>query len=309
MKDAQILVKNSQNLPQIIDEFLFEADVSQTTQNTYSKAVNKFLAWHMARTDESPTRRDILLFKKHLEEAEFSNLSISTYMTGLRRFFSHLASTYQTANIAENIKGAKRPRGHLKDSLSRQEVKRLLDFECKTITDYRDKAVLYLKICTGIRDIGIINANVGDITKRGDARVLVVKGKGASSKDEFLVLVDNVYSVLLDYFAQRGKIKSTDPLICSHSNRNRSGRISSRSLHRAVAKRLEDAGLKTERITPHSLRHTAASLAIQGMTEELGVPDALQVQRMMRHRNIQTTLTYIHDQDRLKNPAENFIKW
>ncbi len=54
-------------------------------------------------------------------------------------------------------------------------------------------------------------------------------------------------------------------------------------------------------ISPHSLRHTAATLALtHGATIR-------QVQAMLGHADIQTTMIYLHEQDRIVHAAEHHI--
>ena len=55
------------------------------------------------------------------------------------------------------------------------------------------------------------------------------------------------------------------------------------------------------RITPHSLRHSAATIAL-----EHGAP-LHQVQDMLRHADIQTTMLYTHNKERITNAAEHRI--
>ena len=71
---------------------------------------------------------------------------------------------------------------------------------------------------------------------------------------------------------------------------------------------LGEAGLLTlsagqtgqlRRITPHSLRHSAATIAL-----ERGAP-LHQVQAMLRHAEIQTTMLYTHNKERITNAAEH----
>ena len=50
-------------------------------------------------------------------------------------------------------------------------------------------------------------------------------------------------------------------------------------------------------ISPHSLRHTAASLALENGAE------LHQVQQMLRHADIQTTELYTHHKDRISHTA------
>jgi site-specific recombinase XerD len=55
------------------------------------------------------------------------------------------------------------------------------------------------------------------------------------------------------------------------------------------------------RITPHSIRHSTATIAL-----ERGAP-LHQVQDMLRHADIQTTMLYTHNKERITNAAEHRI--
>ncbi len=63
------------------------------------------------------------------------------------------------------------------------------------------------------------------------------------------------------------------------------------------------AGVRGERKTTHSLRHTAISSAVRH-----GAP-VQKVRAMARHANIETTMIYYHEIDRIENPAEAFISY
>ena len=65
--------------------------------------------------------------------------------------------------------------------------------------------------------------------------------------------------------------------------------------------RLKAVGLKTSKVTAHSLRHTAGTIAL------LGGADLLAVKEMLRHADINTTLVYTHNLNRLSKGAEKFI--
>lgn len=65
---------------------------------------------------------------------------------------------------------------------------------------------------------------------------------------------------------------------------------------------LKDCGLVDTKITPHSLRHTAATLNLLrgGSLEE--------TKRFMRHTNISSTLIYAHHINRMKDDSQNQIE-
>ena len=64
---------------------------------------------------------------------------------------------------------------------------------------------------------------------------------------------------------------------------------------------LIEIDLKSDRLTAHSLRHTAATLnLLNGGTVE-------ETKQLLGHANINTTLIYSHALERAKNDSENRI--
>lgn len=288
-----------------IDRFLRDAQINEVTKKNYRSTLTHFFEWH--GNSSLPTKQDILSYLDTLRSGGLNENSVTTKLAALKSFFSYY-SAEGLPNPTAQIKSAKRPSEHLKDSLTRDEVRRLMDFECYSVVDYRDKAVLMLKLAAGLRDVELYRANIGDLSHKRDQRILYVCGKGRTSKDEWVILRPEVYSTLLEYLRERGNPKSDEPLIATHGNKG-SGRASARTLHRITYSRLLDAGLKRQRISPHTLRHTCADLAILGMEEEHGVADPLKVQKLLRHKSINTSLKYIRNASRLTNGAEHYIRW
>lgn len=90
------------------------------------------------------------------------------------------------------------------------------------------------------------------------------------------------------------------PLWISLGDRTKGERLSTRQIYRTIKQAAERAGLPPETST-HTLRHTGCTLALEaGATLH-------QVQIHARHKNINTTLRYIHQRDKLNNSAADFI--
>ena len=75
-------------------------------------------------------------------------------------------------------------------------------------------------------------------------------------------------------------------------------RLKTRSLREIVKRAMRLAGFDDDRLTTHSLRHTAVTLAL------LGGASLQQAQSMARHANINTTLVCSHDLDRVSQAGE-----
>jgi integrase/recombinase XerD len=290
---------------EIIDRWLASLDVKQTTVDTYRRAIRAFLLWTASHGITRPLREDILAYKRFLESADKSTYTVGSYLTTVRRFFAWLEAEQLYPDVAKNVRGPKRPRGYAKEALTREQARRLVDSidPSDGVTGFRDLALVNLLLRTGIREIEAVRADVGDIGKESGFLVLRVHGKGRDSKDDFVVLTADSYSPLADYLAARGKVGNDEPLFLSHGNRNKNGRLTTRAIRGIVDERLERAGLKEERVSCHSLRHTCATLAL------LGGADVISVKEMLRHENINTTMVYVHSLNRVQDGAEKFVEF
>jgi len=282
--------------------FLADLDVMDRTRETYGKAVNNFMIWIQDQGIVRPRRQDILAYRAALVEEGKSSYTVNSYVTAVRRFFSYLEAEGLYPNIAKGVRGPKKPKGFNKEALTALQARRLLDtIDQDGIRSLRDYTVINLMLRTGMRDIEVTRADVGDIGQEGGELVLRVHGKGRDSKDSFVLLTTETYEPIADYLAARGNPGSYEPLFIAHGNRNNGGRLTTRSVSRLVSNRLCQAGLKSDRVTAQSLRHTAATLALLGGADLLGVKD------MLRHSDVNTTLIYAHNLRRVSAGAEKCV--
>lgn len=301
-------------LERAVEKFLATLDTKQITKETYRRALRVFEIWIKDKGYIRPQREHILEYKDYLKDKSIvdaggevktlSPLTVTAYLTAVRRFFAFLEAEKLYPNIARDIKGLKRPKGFLKDTLTKDEVIRLLKgIKKDCLNALRDFAMINLMIRTGLRTIEVSRALIGDIGRDGGETTLKVWGKGRDTKDDFVILTEQAYKPILDYIQARGETKLSEPLFISHSNRNQAEALTTRSVRRIIEDRLTNVGLKTSKITAHSLRHTAGTMAL------LNGADILSVKEMLRHSNINTTLIYTHNINRLSKGAEKFIEF
>ena len=108
-----------------------------------------------------------------------------------------------------------------------------------------------------------------------------------------------VEAMIKEYLEARGNVDANAPLFAGIGNRNKGGRLTTDTISRIVKKAFKANGMNSKRLTAHSLRHSAATaMLLSGM-------ELTQVQQVLRHKNINTTLVYSHHLDRLKNYAED----
>jgi len=289
-------------LESFIAEFLRAQDVRESSRETYRKGLKRFLTWLQSRGVTSPTRETLLEYKDALRDAGLSPLSVSSYIVTVRKFFTWLETTRGLPNIARGIKGARRTRGFRKDPLTLPQAQELLaSIDRREILGLRDHALITLLTTTGLRTIEAIRADVGDIRQEGGEALLWIQGKGRDTKDEPAVLPAETLKPLYEYLAARGPAKKDAPLFTSLSNRNGGGRLNTRTLRRIIKDRLRAIGIDSDRLTAHSLRHTAITLSLKGGAT------IQEAQALARHANINTTLIYSHNIDRIKQAPERRI--
>ena len=146
----------------------------------------------------------------------------------------------------------------------------------------------------------MVRANIEDLRPKSDKTILHVQGKAWSNKSDFVILLPEVHKAIDEYLKNRKPLSAKEPLFASAGNRSK-GRLSTRAIRERVNHYLIQAGIKRKTVTTHSLRHTAATLAL-----EAGAP-IFEVKNMLRHSNIETTMIYAHEVNRIKNGAEHYI--
>ena len=206
-------------------------------------------------------------------------------------------------DITESIKNERIKNQISKPILTIDQAKHLLLHTKKIrkyIWHYRDHAMIYLMITTGMRSIEIRRARIKDLRVVNNQLILYVQGKGRNSADEFVKISKGVKEALNDYLNKR---KDKNPyLFISHSKRSDIPYLSRTFFIRMFKRVLKDTGLEDTGITPHSLRHTAATLnLLRGASLEA-------TKRFMRHASMSSTLIYSHHISRLKDDSENQIE-
>jgi integrase/recombinase XerD len=303
--DEQILFE------QIINQFISEIDVKSTSKETYKRQLKAFSCWweEILNYKKDLTREDILAFKSYLEKKSLSPLTISSYILVVRKFFEWREGIgIGYPNPAKGIKGSKRAKGFRKDPLILSQISKVLtNIDTNNLIGKRDFALINLLIRTGLRTIEIIRTDRDDIRQESGTPVLWIQGKGRDVKDEFVVLTEDTLEPINDYFnyVKKAKIKFLKgkiPIFVSLSKRNKGKRLTTRTISRIVKERLRDVNIDSERLTAHSLRHTAITLALQAGAS------IQEAQALGRHSNINTTMIYAHNINRIENAPERKIE-
>ena len=286
----------------IFERFINYLDASPKTVETYKKALRQFFNYLGVHGIRQPQREDVLAFRDDLKASGLKPTTVQNYITATRIFFKWTEQEGLYPNIAEHVKGAKLDKNHKKDYLTSRQAKEVLaNVETDTEEGLRNYAILSLMVTGGLRTIEVSRADVGDLRTLGENTVLFVQGKGREEKTEYIKISAPVEKAIRSYLKARENVEEGQPLFTSTSNNSRGKRITTRTVSAIVKNALKNAGYDSARLTAHSLRHTAITLAL------LAGREITEVQQFARHANLNTTMIYNHALDQAKNGCSDAI--
>lgn len=287
---------------ELFKSFISYLDAKPQTVRTYTTAIRQFYKHLQDTNTYRPTRKDILAYRDYLSRDK-KPTTVQNYITAVKLFFQWAEQEGLYPDIAKHVKGAKLNRKHKKDPLTPEQVKDILNnMQRESLTDKRDYAIFLLMVTGGLRDIEVHRANIEDIRPLGVHVVLYIQGKGQDEKEDYIKLEQPVQKAIKEYLQERGQnLSGQDPLFTSTSNNSRGKRLTTRSISGLIKKAMQEAGHDSERLTAHSLRHTAVTLSL------LGGNTLQEAQEFARHSNISTTQIYAHNLDKLENSCSQTI--
>jgi len=274
------------------------------TRGTYERALRAFLRWFAIDKKFGFLVKDVERYKKYLtKDKKLSQVSVSTYLTALRRFCQYLVDIrLLQKNPAREVGGNRRPSSHSREALTYRDVDALLvAIDRSSEIGLRDYTIIRMMLGCGLSEIELIRADVGDIKDVDGKSVTVVQGKGRDVKDEQVVIPEDVKSAIDEYLALRASEGGSQPdghqpLFLSAGNRTRGKRMSTRGIRERVNYYLDVARIKRGRVrilTPYSLRHTAALMMVEsGATVE-------ELKERMRLGSIATAMIYFQQPRKL----------
>ena len=298
------------SLEPLIKQYLAEKDVTRGTMDLYHIILTQYTIYLKEHKIQCASTSDVLDYLEWKKSQGYSTRWIvhqTSVIKGLYRYLSlnqvRLGLPVEYArDITEQIKSAPIKHRVSKPVLTIKQAKQLILFtknNRKYIWHYRDHAIVYLMLTTGMRSVEVRRARKKDLRTVNHQRILYIHGKGRHSADDFVKIAPGVESAIHDYLSKR---RDKNPyLFISHSHRTHIPYLS-RSFFLTMVKRvLKDAGLEKTNITAHALRHTAATLnLLRGESLE-------STKAFLRHTNMASTLIYAHHTKRMQDDSENQI--
>jgi site-specific recombinase XerD len=269
-----------------------ERQLSQHTLQAYAGDLGDFCRFLPAKTSVgSITELNLTEYLTDLlDRRKLAIATVRRRFACLRAFNRKLVKLGETTDLFSRWRLQLPRRKRLPRALSRPEVLSLLTgFASQRVISElaqvpRSSTAVRLMIATGIRVGELCKVGVDDVSP--DGRSLRIHGKGARDRMAYISDVDlrSVLGKLVEWHRRNGSAGGNLFL-------NRRARPMRPQSIRSELRRYSTRIGAARRITPHMLRHTAATLLI-----ERGV-DIRFVQRLLGHSSIATTEIYTHVSD------------
>lgn len=290
----------------LMERFIDYTDRKKSTIKGYLTGLRQFYYWIKENNINQPQREDIKAYREYLVNNGYSAATQSTYLHIVKLFFRWTAIEGLYPNVADNIHTAKiRHDIHKRDSLPLDDSVRLIGESIDRTTEQGKRlyCMFMIDITCGTRCVELHRANVEDIKTINNISYLYVQGKGHDDKDAPVELVPEVKEALDDYLNTRKAPRTAGmPLFTSTSNRSVYGRIATNTISTMLKNLLVSAGFDSDRLTAHSLRHTANTAAYYASGKNL-----YEAQKFARHQSPETTEIYIHTEDRKDRHTEQQV--
>lgn len=214
-------------------------------------------------------------------------------LSAVRRFFRFLFQEGDRKDDPTARLDGPSPEREVPDVLSREEVSRLIA-ACEP--DKRLKCLVELLYGAGLRASELVTLRVGNLPRRKAGQWMsadiIIRGKGG--KDRLCPLGRAALIALAEWLDVREESLPDNPLMRSKAegfvfpSRGKEGHLTRRRLGQMLEELAGKAGIRSERVYPHALRHAYATHLLQGGA------DLRVVQTLLGHADIATTQIYTH---------------
>jgi integrase/recombinase XerD len=273
-------VTTEQEIEEYLSSLAVERGLAPNTLAAYRRDLGQYAAF---LDERQPTAGLIVEYVATLHGSSLAPSTVARKIASLRGFHRFLVGEgFATSDPTALVETPRLPR-RLPKALSVDEVFRLLESPDRTTPlGRRDSALLEFMYATGARVTETVGLNLDalDLVER----TAIVTGKG--SHQRIVPVGAHAVSAIQEYLSDRMQLKRgrPDPGALFLSSRGR--RLSRQGIWVIVKRHARRVDIDTKRISPHVLRHSAATHMVEGGA------DLRTVQEMLGHANISTTQVY-----------------
>jgi len=289
--------KLSSHLERFVNYLQYTKNASSKTIENYSLRVNRFIEYVGDIDADKIKMIHVQDFRTYLVKEGLSPKTVNYHAVGLRSFFKFMLRNDVETLSPEKVDLAKIPPRNV-SYLSEEQVQDILNAPWisgkNVLKILRDKAILATLYGTWLRVTELITLKIKDIKISENQFSVIWKG----SKLRSVFLTQDAKEKLKKYILSRSD--DSEFLFISLSW-NSYGEPLSRNSIESLVKKYAKLVWITEKVTPHTLRHSfATSLLRRGA-------DIRSVQALLWHSSIQTTQIYTHVDDKYLQKVHNLL--
>ncbi|HHF0552220.1 TPA: site-specific tyrosine recombinase XerD [Vibrio antiquarius] len=272
---------------QFLDAMWMERGLSENTLASYRNDLMKLLTWmekHRYRLDFI-NLSGLQEYQSYLVDLDYKQTSRARMLSAIRRLFQYLHREKVRADDPSALLVSPKLPQRLPKDISEEQVDALLEApDPNDPVELRDKAMLELLYATGLRVTELVSLTMENISLRQG--VVRVTGKGG--KERLVPMGENAVD-WIETFIQQGRpalLGDTSSDIVFPSKRAR--QMTRQTFWHRIKYYALIAGIDTEQLSPHVLRHAFATHLLN-----YGA-DLRVVQMLLGHSDLSTTQIYTH---------------
>jgi integrase/recombinase XerD len=247
---------------------------SKNTKKSYEKIVTDFLTFNQGKLLKEISVQDVTRFLfEYLEEMSLSSKALSQSI--LSSLFSHLMNSgYISRNPVKFTTRIKVPQEILSKTLDEEQILRLIEAPKKI----RDSLIIEFMYLTGLRVSEVVSLKWSQF-KEGEKSVKIsIIGKGNKAR---------VIQISKEFNLKLNSLKKKNSIYVFESQKGQNRPLDTSSVLKLIKSAAKKAKIN-QLVTPHTLRHTHATLSLKK-----GAPIHL-VKKSLGHSSLTTTEKYLH---------------
>ncbi|MBU7009449.1 MAG: tyrosine-type recombinase/integrase [Theionarchaea archaeon] len=249
-----------------------EKGISEGVAKNYCYSVGRFLKWV---DTPNPTRKDAVKYIDRLMKDKKKESTVRNILHALKHYYSFNGKELDLKPPKKRVKQI--------DYLTVMEAKSLL----YKIDNIRDYAMVLVMLYGGLRVSEVCNLDREDI----DFEEFTISVRNTKNRvDRTVMVTEKCIRAIEQYLETR--IDTGNALFLSRKkkriSRNQVCRLVKKYALMADLRTYKENGIVKTRVSPHMLRHTAATNLIANDC------DVVVVQQHLGHKDIQSTMKYVH---------------
>ncbi|PKL00628.1 MAG: hypothetical protein CVV56_04885 [Tenericutes bacterium HGW-Tenericutes-1] len=301
---------NNHPLEDLSKRYLSENNFSNSTVKSYGFAFMHYIKYLKEHDIEFAKTSDVIKFREIKRNLGYSTTWIYIQISALKGLYRYLRINQKNFvlpleyayDIMIPIKNEKINPVIKKPILTLEQAKYMILHTKeirKSFWHYRNHAIVYLMLTSGLRSYEILRAKREDYKLVDGGWLLYFPSNKSNSTESYVKLSKGAALAMNDYLNLR---HDDNPyLFITHQKGITKKALSRMFFMHMFRSVLKECGLDNLGITPHCLRHTAATVnLLRGGTVE-------STKQFLRHTCIESTLVYVHHIERMKDDSERQI--